>query len=266
MGSKNNKKSLIKILGAFAISLVCLFGLSACTWFTNDTSSSASGLDANGNLRVSGVSVSLTSPNSDGSVDETTGSFTWGLNYYIDAVRDKDDPLTVKPEYDQEYYTHFYNSYFKENANPAEDDNNLLSYLSTMKGQLSGTTAAAFNSASPMSMYVRYPSYSVSISGIVYEIRVNVKYENLVFDFNQNQMFKLKDGITIEDAFSFDYRIGGAGDWQTDYQMASAFMQDDKFYVRFNPMLDRGSTSRYIRVQSTISKQENIPNYMLIIT
>lgn len=335
--SANKKKIIFSTLATMIISIVCLFGLSACTWFTDDTQPGNSNYDANGNLRVASVGVSLIRPNLNGSVDENTGSFVWDLNYYIDGNKDR-----VKQEYDQSFYnTEFFDNtgltagydssarflfagveysayggvkysvnesgYYKIiSTSPTTvscervpsiigaDKHSKIKFLcaGTYSGttqytvehngyylvdDVNGTTYAArvytvytdsalgpnfagyySNSLSDGSyngLYVRYPSYTVSVSGISYEIRVNVNYENLIFDFNNNQMFKVKDGKTIDEVFAFSYRVGGNGNWQTDYDIATAFEKDGKFFVRFNPILTKGSTTRYIRVQTNASLQ-----------
>ena len=283
----NKKTSFLKVVATFAVALVSLLGLSACTWFSGNASTGDSNLDANGNLRVATVGVSLTSATANGTVDENTGSFVWDLNYYFDAARQgKEKSLITRREYDQDYYNFAYNNFFASSITSISDDTSktyaLLSHLFDNKSKLTGKTVAETNLSTTaykldksgnvekdkdgkptatyenVNMFVSYPSYTVSVSGISYEIKVDVKYENLVYDFNENQLFVLKSGATIEDTFTFSYRIGGSGEWiscSENYNMASAFEKNGKFYVRFNPMLDKGSTSRYLRVQTNPSKQ-----------
>lgn len=339
------KSSFLKLVTAFIITLVCSLGLSACTWFeANDTPAGDSAYDADGNLRISATSVSLTRPSGNGGVDENTGSFVWNLDYYLDGenVAQGLDQLFYNTEffdnpsftassrsdtqflyagityktYNNLEYSVSQSGYYKVDiGTDTVSYDRVESIISADKytkirfleaGTYNGTTQytvpsngyylvedvqnvthaarvytkysdGSLNLASKYGQnlsttpysghYFRYPSYTISVSGITYQIRVNVNYSNLIFDFNNNQMFKLDtaNGATIDNTFSFTYRIGNTGEWiscedtegnnPAHYNMASAFEKDGRFYIRFNPMLGKGSTSRYIRVQSNVSHQ-----------
>lgn len=136
-------------------------------------------------------------------------------------------------------------------------------------------------------IYFHFPSYNVSMSGITYQIKIEVDYSKLAVVMGGNGLFQ----VTYDDSkgaksheeqlaeiFKVYYRTGTDGDWKTDYQMAKVveFTADSsttastttgtddpyldlgsKFKIYFNPMLNKGSTSRYIRVQSIPSEQFN---------
>ena len=343
--SKNKTKfSFISFCASIAILLLCSFGLSACTWFTDDTPAGDSSYDANGNLRLNAVNVFLNKPQADGSVDSNTGSFEWELEYYIDA------PSAV-PHFDQKLYNQeFYDStqfaqnssaklaylyagytyktstdipysvdesgyykideqenivhttrthaimsasakqnikflvagqtYTKDNINYSVDTTGyyvveniggtiykarVYSKLTDGQIKLLDHYGSNLSTDSYNGYYIRYPSYTVSISGLAYQIKVDVLYDNLIFDFNEKQMFKLADGATLEETFKFFYRVGTTGDWincseDDTYDIAKPIVKDGRFFVQFNPILGKGSTSRYVRVQTNTNPAFEVLN------
>lgn len=118
--------------------------------------------------------------------------------------------------------------------------------------------------------------YTISLSGVNYYIKVEVTDpDGIIFDLtNKYQFFSLaKDEQGNEkepqDVFKISYQKAGESvtTWQEiqkdDYQMLKIeAVKDDygtRFVMRYNPTLDRGSTSRYVRVQTnTVTAFEDV--------
>lgn len=276
MGNRISKKKniMFKLMAICAICLSALLGISACTWFENDTPTGDSNYDANGKLRIMSENVSLIKPGTDNSVSENTGLFEWTLNYYMDMnsnADDKDQSL-LSQMYDQSNYNLLYNEIANVDSNNQPNDTEtslaIRDYLTTI--YKSGTEYPLDNDGSfkcdNKNIYILFPTYTISISGITYQIKVDVDYTNLKIVVGKNGLLELKDSNSIP--FTTSYRIGTSGEWKTDYKMAKVVKIDteadntnstagttadnkgDQFKILFNPMLSKGSTNRYIRVKS----------------
>ena len=306
---KSTKFSIAKLCFIFATLFVCLFGLSACTWVVKPSGSGTAEYDADGKLRIGGESVMLNSAPVTGQVDETTGSFSWLMSYYVNNPVNKDYSYSL--EMDQlgyhnqsfmapdgsdveEGYVRFFSAgshshtYSDTNGNQHTSTFSVSSagfYLLTINNNnvvatkvyttldsigmvgaynqslTSGVTGGKY-SANHFQEIV-YPCYNVIIDGVLTQINVTVDYSKLKVAFGENNPIGLVDGATIGDAFKFTYRVGSSGNFEPcGAGMVSAYVGEDGcFYLRFNPNLGKGATTRTIRLQSiTYEKMNNREN------
>ncbi len=132
------------------------------------------------------------------------------------------------------------------------------SYGSTFDGNFNGIGS------------IKYPSFNISVSGIMYQVKVEADISKLTVDFNDNQLFKISNtdantqqeedalaNTKINDIFKLSYRVGTSGNWIENSAIIKAYQKNGKFYAQFNPALAKGSTSRYIRVQSVTNEYIN---------
>ena len=254
--TQKNKKNIFSKLTKSFVALMVLFVsvfFAACS-----NSASTSGYDAYGKYRIAQARLTYYEATSDGETNEHTGSFLLPMKFYYDTL-DKGEA----------------DNYDQDGTKPVVYGN--------------GTSIAGSN--------IVYPDYTFTVDGYIYQVHVTVhlthdssptliwnNYSNYT-SANQEAFFDsrhyVKATTTLDNIFSFTYRVGTNGTWLDangfidavylnkdqdiipDFVTGSSSAQDDGnasiadtesfdrvFYMKFNPRLENGSTNRRIRVKT----------------
>ena len=304
MENKRNKKTKILFILAALFTFICSFGLVACSWGDfggNKADTSSETVDAQGRKRIPMVSVDYNKIPTDGSVNESTGSFEWDLSYYFDDCFENsaDAPQNEKIAYITADSSTNYAVSFSSDA-----DVSVNSEFSVVKGLTFDATKGYWTKADDDTAYysIEYATLKKICGGIVengttlnnlnsrylpkfasYEIsnydntttRITLtlnrsQYENLYIDYtNKTQLFSLKEGVDVSDLFTIsytktvfdndtkEYKIDTVVQTAENYNVAKVYVTENgRFRLVYNPILTKGSQSRYIRV-SSLSSSEN---------
>lgn len=283
--NKKSKKTFFNFLVLCMVTLFSVLTFTACKLVNNKTSSNSS-TDINGNLRLIAPVVNFhafsLNESNEKIIDENSGSFTWELSYY-DPLNNENynsdqasfNSVFYIDEAREKYYNSgkyggikpFYGSYADAVAYFAQygvnvsgtdsstDDFFYGLYQETPTSDLeiiklytpSGTTS----SGTPTSP--TYPNFEVVVDGKFYTFKVT-RNGSLTNGGSKSNPYVDTTG-DAHNLFTFEYRVGKSSSEAEFIDCPEEFMtyytgEDGRFYIRFNPRLEEGSTNRYIKVRA----------------
>ena len=255
--TQKNKKNIFSKLAKSFVAMLVVFAsvfFAACS-----NSASTSGYDAYGKYRIAQARLTYYEATSDGKTNEHTGSFLVPMQFYYEPTEGQlDNAKELAQYYDQD-----------------------------------GDKAMAYNNNESFTgKKLVYPDFTFTVDGNIYQIHVTVNTSKLVMKssygaaadeayFNKDNYVKAT--TTLDNIFSFTYRVGTTGEWLDasdfvkavylnidqdiieDYydtatgksaqdDLSSSFGANESFdrvfYLKFDPRLENGSTNRRIRVKA----------------
>jgi len=295
--SKKNKKSFFNFFVLCILTLVSVLTFTACKLVSDKESSNAvTDADGNVRLIAPAVNFHAYSLDDSNKkiVDENSGSFTWELAYYAtnpgDAGLDNDQAAYFSSFYTDAGLTQFYNSGKYGGVRPtrARSQAELERYFIDLgiPVDCSGFTSAGYyglykqtetSSYTVIQLYapnslngsvdkgaISYPSYEVVVDGRFYTFKVEVNGLSSNTNSETISANPFEDSTTDHSLFTFSYRVGKSSGSSEDgfIDCPKEFMtyytgEDGRFYVRFNPRLEAGSTNRYIKVRALPNLSES---------
>ena len=277
---KSKSKNILKLLLTPAKCLaVVLFAFMTIFFAACSTTESYDYLfDAEGRYRLNKIEASYYNKTSNGLQNQYTGSFLIPLEYYCDATyQDMSNLASSLGVIDGAFYRNF-------DQTGSKAFYHLV--LSEQDPNYNGYKASGFVNV------LKYPDYTISISGNLYQVHVSVDTSKLqivmangkttasgeTLFYGYDNYIAVASG-SLSDVFHFAYRKGLSGDWknadgfikavylsrsqrdgQDFYDVTEDASQsyNNVFYMSFNPELERGTTVRKFRVKATPNMGQTI--------